>query len=45
LPLSLVPALIESAAADVPAIALGSETRTRSVAIESMLETLDIVVG
>jgi UPF0042 nucleotide-binding protein len=45
LPLALVPALIESAAADAPAIAVGADTRTRGFAIESMLETLDRVVG
>src|SRR5437870_4978867 len=45
LPLALVPALIESAAADAPAIAVGADTRTRGFAIESMLETLDNVVG
>jgi UPF0042 nucleotide-binding protein len=45
LPLSLVPALIESAAADAPAIAVGADLRTRGFAIESMLETLDKVVG
>src|ERR1700737_4495174 len=44
LPLSLVPALIENAAADAPAIAVGADTRTRGFAIESMLETLDILV-
>src|ERR1700730_14994290 len=37
LPLSLVPALIENAAADAPAIAVGADTRTRGFAIESML--------
>ncbi len=45
LPLSLVPALIESAAADAPAIAVGADLRTRGFALESMLETLDDVVG
>jgi RNase adapter protein RapZ len=45
LPLSLVPALIESAAADAPAIAVGADLRTRGFAIETMLETLDDVVG
>jgi UPF0042 nucleotide-binding protein len=44
LPLSLVPALIESAAADAPAIAVGADARTRGFGIESMLETLDAVV-
>jgi UPF0042 nucleotide-binding protein len=44
LPLALVPALIEHAAADAPAIAVGADPRTRGFAIESMLETLDIVV-
>jgi len=45
LPLSLVPALIESAAADAPAIVVGADLRTRGFAIESMLETLDDAVG
>jgi RNase adapter protein RapZ len=45
LPLSLVPALIDSAAADAPAIAVGADLRTRGFAIESALETLDDVVG
>jgi RNase adapter protein RapZ len=45
LPLSLVPALIESAAADAPAIAVGADARTRGFAIESMLEPLDRVVA
>jgi UPF0042 nucleotide-binding protein len=45
LPLSLVPALIESAAADARAIAVGADLRTRGFAIESMLEPLDAVVG
>src|SRR5258707_6364348 len=45
LPLSLVPALIESAAADAPAIAVGADLRTRGFAVESMLEPLDAVVG
>jgi UPF0042 nucleotide-binding protein len=45
LPLSLVPALIESAAADAPAIAVGTDLRTRGFAVESMLETLDLVIG
>ena len=40
LPFSLVPALIENAAADAPAIAVGADTRTRGFAIESMLDTL-----
>jgi RNase adapter protein RapZ len=44
LPLSLVPALIENAAADAPAIAVGADARTRGFAIESMLETLDSLV-
>src|SRR5215831_14265050 len=42
LPLSLVPALIEHAAADAPAIAVGADAR--GFAIESMLETLDTLV-
>ena len=41
LPLSLVPALIESAAADAPAIAVGADARTRGFGIETMIETLD----
>jgi UPF0042 nucleotide-binding protein len=45
LPLSLVPALIESAAVDAPAIALGADLRTRGFAVENVLETLDDVVG
>jgi UPF0042 nucleotide-binding protein len=45
LPLSLVPALIESIAADAPAIAVGVDLRTRGFAVESMLEPLDAVVG
>src|SRR5207237_240568 len=45
LPLSLVPALIESAAADARAIAVGADLRTRGFAVESMLEPLDAVVG
>jgi UPF0042 nucleotide-binding protein len=44
LPLSLVPALIESIAADAPAIAVGAVLRIRGFAIESMLEPLDAVV-
>jgi RNase adapter protein RapZ len=44
LPLPLVPALIESVAADAPAIAVGADARTRGFAIESMLDTLDDVV-
>lgn len=44
LPVSLVPALIENAAADAPAIAVGADARTRGFAMESMLETLDTVV-
>jgi UPF0042 nucleotide-binding protein len=38
LPLPLVPALIESVAADAPAIAVGADARTRGFAIESRLE-------
>jgi UPF0042 nucleotide-binding protein len=50
LPLSLVPALIESIATDARAIAVGADLRTRGFgiggfAIESMLEPLDAVVG
>ena len=45
LPLTLVPALIESVAADARAIAVGADLRTRGFAIESMLEPLDLAVG
>lgn len=45
LPLSLVPALIESAAADAPAIAVGADARTRGFGIERMIETLDLAVS
>lgn len=45
LPLSLVPALIESVAADAPAIAVGADARTRGFSLQSMIETLDDVVG
>ncbi len=45
LPLSLVPALIESIAPDARAIAVGADLRTRGFATESMLEPLDAVVG
>jgi len=45
LPLSLVPALIESIAADARAIAVGADLRTRGFAIETMLEPLDAIVG
>ena len=41
LPLSLVPALLESAAADAPAIAVGVDARTRGFGIATMLDTLD----
>ena len=41
LPLSLVPALIESAAADAPAIAVGVDARTRGFGIATMIDTLD----
>ena len=44
LPISLVPALIENAAADAPAIAVGADPRTRGFSIESMLDTLDAAV-
>jgi UPF0042 nucleotide-binding protein len=44
LPLSLVPALIESAAADAPAIAVGADARTRGFRLERMIETLDLAV-
>jgi UPF0042 nucleotide-binding protein len=45
LPLSLVPALIETAAPDAQAIAVGADLRTRGFAVESMLEPLDAVVS
>ena len=45
LPLSLVPALIETAAADARAIAVGADLRTRGFAVETMLEPLDAAVG
>jgi RNase adapter protein RapZ len=45
LPVSLVPAVIEGAAADAPAIAVGADLGTRGFAIESVLETLDQVVS
>ena len=45
LPLSLIPALIESIAADASAIAVGADLRTRGFAVETMLEPLDAAVG
>jgi RNase adapter protein RapZ len=45
LPASLVPALVESAAADSPPIAVGADTRTRGFAAETMLETLADIIG
>ena len=45
LPASLGPALVESAAADGPPIAVGADTRTRGFAAESMLETLAGIIG
>ena len=45
LPASLVPALIEGAAANGPAIAVGADTRTRGFAAETMLETLAAVIA
>jgi RNase adapter protein RapZ len=45
LPASLVPALVESSAADGPAIAVGADTRTRGFAAETMLETLAEIIG
>ncbi len=44
LPAALVPALIEGAAADGPAIAVGADVRMRGFAVETLLETLDTVV-
>lgn len=43
LPLALVPALIETAAADAPAIAVGADARTRGFAIQSTTGALDCV--
>jgi UPF0042 nucleotide-binding protein len=45
LPLSLVPALLENAAADAPAIAVGVDARTRGFGIATMIETLDSVAA
>jgi UPF0042 nucleotide-binding protein len=45
LPLSPVPALFESAAADALATAVSADVRTRGFAIGSMLGTLDEIVG
>jgi UPF0042 nucleotide-binding protein len=45
LPLTLVPTLIERAAADAPAIAVGANLRTRGFVIENLLKTFDEVVG
>jgi RNase adapter protein RapZ len=45
LPASLVPALVESSAADGPAIAVGADTRTRGFAAETMFETLAEIIG
>ena len=45
LPASLVAELIESSAADGPAIAVGADTRTRGFAAETMLETLADIIG
>ncbi len=45
LPASLVAELIESSAADGPAIAVGADTRTRGFAAETMLETLGEIIG
>lgn len=45
LPASLVPALVESAAADGPAIAVGADTRTRGFAAATMFETLAQVIA
>lgn len=45
LPAALVPALIDSTAADSPAIAVGADTRTRGFAAATMLETLAGVVA
>jgi RNase adaptor protein for sRNA GlmZ degradation len=41
LPLALVPALVESAPADAPAIAIGLDARTRGFRIEAILQILD----
>jgi UPF0042 nucleotide-binding protein len=45
LPLSPVPALFESAAADALAAAVDADVRTQDFAIRSMLGTLDEVIG
>lgn len=45
LPISLMSALVESAAADARAIAVGANLRTRGFAIENMLEALGAVAG
>ena len=45
LPAALVPALIDSAAADGPAIAVGADARTRGFAAETMFEPLADIVG
>lgn len=45
LPAALVPALVESAAADGPAIAIGADLRTRGFAAATTLETLAAGVG
>ena len=45
LPISLMSALIESAAADARAIAVGADLRSRGFATESILESLGAVVG
>lgn len=45
LPAALVPALIQSTAADAPALAVGADTRTRGFAAATMLETLARIVA
>ena len=41
LPVALVPALIDTAAADAPAIAVGADARTRGFAMHHLLDDLD----
>jgi RNase adapter protein RapZ len=45
LPASLIPALVESTAADRPSIAVGADTRTRGFAAATMLDNLANAVG
>jgi UPF0042 nucleotide-binding protein len=43
LPVALVPALIDTAAADAPAIAVGADARTRGFSIAHLLDDLDVL--